>query len=200
MNNFKNEREYRSLRANLKTKDLEKRFDTDYYVEGYATTFEPYLWYEQPDGKKIYESFTADCFKNADMSDVIMQFDHMGRVYARQSNGTLLVEVDNNGLFIAADLSKTEGGRQLYEEIKEGLITKMSWGFRLGEYAFDEKTSTLVHKSVKKIYDVSAVSIPANQDTSINARCYVDGEIDKALKESQERSKLALKIKIELGE
>lgn len=190
------DRQYRAI-ENIDIKQTGKRIESDYYIEGYATTFKPYVLYESGN-EKVFESFTRECFDNADMSDIILQFDHQGKVYARQSNGTLIVEADDHGLFIAADLSKTESARQLYEEIAQGLITKMSWGFRVGDYEYDKKTKTIKHKSIKKIYDVSAVSIPANQDTNINARNFVNGEIEKALKESQERARLQLKIKLEL--
>lgn len=194
---LKNDRQYRAVVEQLESKEKDKRIDTDFYVEGYATTFDPYELYEDDEGK-VFESFSKDCFKNADISDVIMQFDHEGKVYARQSNGTLVVEPDDKGLFIAADLSKSAAAKELYEEIQSGLITKMSWGFRLGEYDYDKKTRTIKHKSIKKIFDVSAVSRPANEATNINARTLVDGEIKRELEESQERKKLELKIKLEL--
>lgn len=194
---LKNDRQYRAVVEKLESKEKDKRIDTDFYVEGYATTFDPYELYEDDEGK-VFESFSKDCFKNADISDVIMQFDHEGKVYARQSNGTLVVEPDDKGLFIAADLSKSAAAKELYEEIQSGLITKMSWGFRLGEYDYDKKTRTIKHKSIKKIFDVSAVSRPANEATNINARTLVDGEIKRELEESQERKKLELKIKLEL--
>lgn len=195
---LKNDRQCRAVVEKLESKEKDKRIDTDFYVEGYATKFEPYEIYKDEDGKKVFESFTKDCFKETDMSDIIMQFDHEGKVYARQSNGTLVVEPDDKGLFIAADLSKSAAAKELYEEIQSGLITKMSWRFRLGEYDYDKKTRTIKHRSIKKIFDVSAVSRPANEATNINARSLVDGEIKKALEESQERKKLELKITLEL--
>ena len=138
-------------------------------MEGYAATYEPYLLFETVEGP-VYEQFTREAFASCDMSDVIMQYDHQGKVFARKSNGTLIVESDDKGLFICADLSKSSGSKDLYEEISSGLVTKMSWGFLPGDpgdYYFDQPTRTLIHKRVKKIYDVSAVSIPANQDTEI---------------------------------
>lgn len=178
----------------------QKRIESDSYVEGYATTFKPYVLYED-EGGPVYESFTAECFKNCDMSDIIMQYDHCGKVLARQRNNTLIVEVDEEGLFICADLSKSEASRALYEEISNGLIDRMSWGFIPGEYHYDKKTRTIVHTSVKKIFDVSAVSIPANENTNIGIRSYVDGEIERIAQELRERedakAKLLLKLKLE---
>lgn len=166
---MKSEREYRALVQNIAPAENKKRIDSAFYVEGYAARFEPYPLYTF-DGETIYERFERDCFAGCDMSDIIMQYDHCGRVYARQSNGSLLVEVNDNGLFIAADLGRTDGAKLLYEDIAAGMITKMSWAFTVGECEFDEATNTIVHKKVKKIYDVSAVSIPANNDTVIGAR------------------------------
>ena len=182
------------------TEQKEKRIDSNYYTEGYATTFEPYVLWEDEDGP-IYESFSRDCFAGCDMSDIIMQFDHQGMVMARQRNKTLLVEVDDNGLFIAADLSKSEMSRNLYEAIANGLIDRMSWGFMPGEYHFDKATRTFVHTKVKKIFDVSAVSLPANEDTNIQARSFINGEIEKMkqelLEQKRNKEKLSLKLKLE---
>ena len=183
----------------MKAEASQKRIDTEYYIEGYATTFEPYVLFEDEDGP-IYESFSRECFENTDMSDVILQYDHAGKVLARMRNNTLIVEVDDKGLFVCADLSKSEASRALYEEISTGLVDRMSWGFIPGEYHLDKKNRTIVHTSVKKIFDCSAVSIPANENTSIGVRSYCDGEFAKMAQELREReearNKLLLKLKL----
>jgi HK97 family phage prohead protease len=192
---LKNERQIRALQTFMPTTN--KRIDTDYYAEGYAARYEPYVLYETEDGP-IYERFERGCFDNCDISDVIYQLNHQGTVMARQSNGSLIVEVDETGLFTAADLGRTEAARRLYEEISTGMITKMSWGFFLGEYEYDRDSRMIIHKSIKKIFDVSAVSIPANQNTEINARSWADGVIDLAARSEaaleERRRKLRLKI------
>ena len=102
------EREYRAMPLLAPPATGEKRAEGDYYVEGYATTYnQPYLLGEI-DGVKYYEQIDARALDGADMSDVIMQYDHGGRVLARQSNGTLWVEPnDPHGIKVAADLSKS---------------------------------------------------------------------------------------------
>lgn len=128
-----NERQYRQMSVVLRSLDggegREKRIESDYYVEGYASTFnDPYVLYEDPwDGTEYREVISPDAFVDTDMSDIIMQFDHVGDVLARQSNGTLIVEPDEHGLFMAADLSKSEAARNRFEEIDNGLVTRMSW-------------------------------------------------------------------------
>lgn len=64
-----------------------KRFDTDFYVEGFATTFDkPYVMYEYG-GIKYCEVIDRNALVGADLSDVIMQFDHSGMVFARNKMG-----------------------------------------------------------------------------------------------------------------
>jgi len=177
----------------------QKRIESNFYVDGYATTFEPYELYEI-DGIKYYEQIDRNAFAGADMSDVIMQYDHQGRVLARQSNSSLIVEPNNDGLFICADLSNSSASKDLYEDITSGLVTKMSWAFTVAEDEFNRDTRTRVIKRVNKVYDVSAVSIPANSDTLINARSFFDGEIKEEKQELLERRKMQLKLKIKIME
>lgn len=185
-------REYRALEIPLTTSN-EKRIDTDFYVEGYATTFnKPYLLYEDGDNK-YFEMIDRNALANADLSDVIMQFDHRGKVLARRSNKTLGIEPDDKGLFIFADLSKSNEARNLHEEIVNGLITKMSWGFTVARDLYNKETRTRTILEIKKVYDVSAVSLPANADTEINARSYFDGVIEMERQELLEQ-KRALKL------
>ena len=185
----------------------EKRFDTDYYVEGIAARYEQYLLYDGGDYGKIYERFERGCFDNTDMSDVIFQFDHEGRVFARSTNNTLVVEPTDVGLFVAADLGKTERARDIHGDIVAEMLTKMSWRWRCGDY-YTERTEgskdiTIVHTRIAKIYDVSVVSIPANDNTEINARDFAHGVMDEITRREAEleerRRKLRTKISNTLG-
>ena len=178
-------------------------------VEGYASTFnQPYMLFR--DGNyEVWEQVDRDAFAEADMDDIILQYDHVGRVFARKSNGTLAVTPDEVGLRIHADLGGTELGRQLYEEIKGGYTTKMSFGFKVAE---DRKEVTESDDEVKvlrtitkigRVYDVSAVSLPANDATSISARSYGEGVIaelrqELLLREEHERKRKQIKIMLDL--
>lgn len=189
---LKDNREYRAVVMPFLPAQ-EKRIDTEYYVEGYATTFDkPYELYDF-DGVKYYEIIDRHALDNADMSDVIMQYDHEGKVLARQSNNTLGIETNDNGLFIFADLSKSNASKDLFTEIDNGLVTKMSWAFTVLEDSYNQQTHTRTILKVKKVYDVSAVSIPANAGTEISARSYLNGVIEKERQELLMRKKLILK-------
>lgn len=175
-----------------------KRIDTQYYVEGYATTFEPYVLYRDYQGNDVYELIERSSLDNADMSDIIFQFDHGGMVYARTSNGSLIVEVDEHGLFVAADLGRTEAAKRLYDSIQAGMVTQMSWRYMVDEESYNRDTKTWTTRKVSKIYDVSAVSIPANDQTSIEARAKSLMDEERAKKENEkkrERLSLLLQIK-----
>lgn len=189
------DREYRNLTAPLNTRATEKLIDTNYYVDGYATTFnKPYLLYEFEDGTKYYEMIDRNALDGADMSDVIMQYDHEGRVFARQSNKSLILTPDDTGLHIAADLGRTDLARGLYQDIDAGMINKMSWAFVVLEDSFDRLTRTRTILRVKKVYDVSAVSIPANNDTGISARSYASRSYEAERQELLKRRAHLLKI------
>lgn len=183
------EREYRNL-AELLAPDEEKR------VKGYATTFDqPYkLWGDA--SVEIWEVVDRNAFAKTDVSDVIMQFDHQGRVFARTRNQTLALRSDEHGLFIDADLGGTEIGRELYEEIKGGYIDRMSFGFTVRGDEWDDRMEDGVEirtrriTDIGKLYDVSAVSIPANDSTSISVRSLVDGEIEKLKAERLEQERI----------
>lgn len=197
---IKQEREYRALAAPLSVQQAAKRIDTDYYVEGYATTFDkPYLLYEL-DGVKFYERIDAHALDGADMSDVIMQYDHEGRVFARQSNKTLILVPDHKGLLVAADLGRTDLARGLYQDIDAGMITKMSWAFTVAEGGdiYDRATHTRTIHKIKKVYDVSAVSIPANGDTEISARNFARRSYEAERQELLNRRVQLLKIRASL--
>ena len=192
----KSEREYRamSMVAVERAEDDERMI-----VQGYASTFdEPYLLYQDQD-VEVWEVVERTAFDKTDMSDVIMQYDHQGRVFARVKNNTLTVGPDDRGLLTSADLSGTDIGRQLYQEIAGGYTDKMSFGFTVAEDRREsvdiEGGKTVLTRyitKVGKLFDVSAVSLPANPGTSISAR-FLEGAIEEVKAERQKAQELAEK-------
>jgi HK97 family phage prohead protease len=173
--------------------------EKSYKVRGYASTFnEPYVLYEDYDGQKIFEQIHPNAFDDADTSDVIFQFDHAGMVYARSSNGRLTVGTDDHGLWVEADLGLTEESRKIWEAISVGLITRMSFCFTILDSEWDEKTKTDTITRIGKLYDVSAVSIPANPGTEISTarKRFLDGVIRERRAERLAAEERAKKIKI----
>ena len=169
----------------------------EYIVRGYATTFDdPYVLYEDRD-IILREIVDHDALANANMDDVIMQYDHQGRVFARTGNRTLAIAPDAHGLATEADLGGTDLGRGVYQEIQGGYSTKMSWAFTVDRDEWrsepspdGRKIETRVIKSVRKVYDVSVVSIPANDATEISARSLADGAIKRLAEERRKELEL----------
>lgn len=196
-------RQYRAMTLNLIAEEQRKLIDSKYYVEGYAARYEPYIFYKDYDGQPVYEQFLRSAFDNCDMSDVIFLYNHEGRVLARQTNKTLALQLDDTGLLTGSDLGRTDAAKQIYDDITAEMVTKMSWSFSPGvydrDYYFDRESRTLIHTHIPKIYDVSAVSIPANDTTSINARSFLDGAIEERLRSDRALDDKRTKIKILLN-
>lgn len=176
---MKQERLYRSFElANIKD---------DYIVEGYAALFERYPLFKR-DGVQFYEQFTKEMFREVDTSDIIFHHNHQGPAFARSrvKNGklTLEVRVDNKGLWFRADLSTTQGSRELYETIKAGLVDGMSWAFTHDGAKVDKESRTITYDKITKIFDVSSVDFGANPNAYVNARS-IEGVLDEIVKEQE---------------
>jgi len=160
-------------------------------VEGYAATFDqPTVMYEY-DGVEYKEVISRGAFDKSQMADVVMNFDHQGKPVARTKNSTLNLTIDNVGLKVKADLSGTQEARTLYEEIKAGYIDKMSFAFTVEDESYDKATHTRSINSIKRLYDVAAVSIPAYDSTSIQARSFFEAEAEKERAEARKQLELA---------
>ena len=194
-------RQYRDI--DLTQIELRAAEDGEMRVEGYATTFnQPYELFRM-ENYIVREQIDAHAYDECDLSDVIMQYNHEGRVFARGSNGTLTVLPNEAGLYMTARLDGTELGRQVWEEIKGGYTNKMSQGFMVSKDDVSEVTDnetglvtiTRTVLKVSRLYDVSAVSLPANPGTSISARTYSEGVIAKVRQELNARAERQKQIK-----
>lgn len=180
-------REYRQAAVEFRAAE-----DREYFVEGYASTFDPYKMYTI-NNIDYYEKIDRNAFDNTDMTDVVLLCDHEGKVYARTKNNTLTLEVDEKGLKVTADLSKTAAGREAYEEIKAGMYSQMSFAFVSikEKEEYDKAAHCRNIKDVRKLYDVSFVTRPANYFTDIvpKTRSIFDGYIEEELLELAEKEK-----------
>ena len=190
---IRDDREYRVLSKFELNQD-------NYKVEGYASTFEPYPLMEI-DGETYSERIDRHAFDEADMSDVVFLRDHQGRVLARTKNGSIELDIDEHGLHQVTNLGLTGASKEMYEDIETGNYQQMSFSFVVAEDHFDKDTKTRVIDRIKKVYDISAVSFPANPGTEIGIsyRDYFNGviEAEKAERLEAEKRKLQLRLKLE---
>ena len=176
---MKSDREYRSMELRL-LPDVEGE-EKRYMVEGYASTFDPYVLLTM-DGIDYKEQIDPTAFDEADLSDVVFRVDHQGRVYARTSAGTVELWHDEHGLGQRTNLSKTQAAREVYADIEAGNYPKMSFAFTVADDgdSYDKKTHTRTIHKIAKVFDVSPVSFPANPGTelSVSTRSFLDGVIE----------------------
>ena len=184
---MKSNREYRSMELRILPTETEEK---SYMVEGYASTFEPYVLMTI-DGIDYSERIEPTAFDKADMTDVVFRVDHEGSVYARTSAGTVELWTDEHGLAQRTDLSRTQKARDLFEEIEAGNYPKMSFAFTVAEEKFDSETHTRIISKIAKVFDIGPVSFPTNPTTelSVATRDYFNGVIEMERAERLEREK-----------
>lgn len=188
---MKNDREYRSMELRILPQEEEQN---RYMVEGYASTFDTYVLFSQ-DGVDYSERIEPTAFEGADLSDVVFRVDHEGPVYARSSAGTVEVWADEHGLAQRSDLSRTQRSRDVFDDIQAGNYPQMSFAFTVADDHYDKATHTRVIDRIAKVYDVSAVSFPANPNTSLSiaTRSFFDGVIEGEKAERLEREAMELR-------
>ena len=198
---MKQEREYRSMELRAVSHAGE---EPTYRVQGYASTFDEYVLMSI-DGIDYKERIEKTAFDGADLSDVVFRLEHEGRVYARSSAGTVAMEIDDHGLAINADLSKTPAARDVFADIEAGNYPQMSFAFTVAEDHYDKATHTRVIDRIAKVFDVSPVSFPANPYTelSVSTRDYFNGVIEaeraeRLEAEKRDRQKQKLRILLEV--
>ena len=170
-------------------------------VEGYAAVFNQraLIWESEWSGWKYMEVIDRNAFDGADMSDTVFKYNHgdIAMVLARASNNTLIMNTDDKGLRISADIIDTNNGTDVYKLIKRGDVNKMSFAFTVknerSESDRENKIYTRTITAFDKIYDVAVVDFPAYDGTSIQARSkeyFVN--LEKDLQEEKRRKKLYL--------
>jgi HK97 family phage prohead protease len=144
-------------------------------VDGYATT-----WLDKYDMGSHLEQVARTAVDRclSEKPDVMFNVDH-GRNHlcplartrsAKGGPGTLTLRTDSHGLAFTARLDPEDPDAiALMRAIKSGLMWQCSMAFRCLEDAWDDNTRTLKVLSLHG-GDVSCVSVPANENTSISAR------------------------------
>lgn len=180
----------------LRNDDGDERQD---YVHGVPVVFNTPTCLYEFEGVKFYEQIDRHAFDSCDMSDVIFNYNHGGPVLARLRNNTLKLAINDVCMEMDAFLGGTNNGRNTLEEIRGGYIDKMSFAFVVADDEYDPATHTRTITRIKKLYDVSAVDIPAYDTTSISARSFFEVEYEKekrALEQARLREICIAKSKI----
>lgn len=171
------DREYRSFE--FEAKEEEKT------IEGYAVVFDKETTLFEHGGVKYKEIIDRNAFDGVSLDDVVLNIDHTGKPLARTKNNTLELSIDDYGLKVRAKLDGTQAGREAYEEIKGGYFDKMSFSFTIEENSYNSESNTETILKIKRLYDVSVVTFPAYEQTSVLARNSLLAEAERKKAEAE---------------
>lgn len=149
-------------------------------VSGYAAVYDSQsneLW-------GFDEIIERGAFEDADLSDVRALFNHdPNQILARTSSGTLTLELDDKGLRYEFDLPETSLGNDLKVMMQRGDISQSSFAFTIEEDSWEEREGKIplrhIH-SIGKVYDVSPVTYPAYEQTTVTARSFEKFKLDSS--------------------
>lgn len=135
-------------------------------IEGYAIVF------DKPATHTFTEVIARGALDDCDLNDVCLKYNHSDEyvVMARTRNQSLKLEVDDIGLKITADLIDTQSNRDIYNSIQAGLLDKMSFAFTVDKEEWNADGTERTIYGIDKLFDVSVVTEPFYDDTSVYAR------------------------------
>lgn len=169
------QRQIRCIASDFQTRAEE---NGDLYISGYFSVFNSN--YEIFPGAT--ESIASTAFDDALADDIRCLIDHKSMyVLGRTKAGTLSLRVDSRGLWGDVKINQNDqDAMNLYERVKRGDVDQCSFGFEILEEEFEDRGDS-VHWTIKKVrlYEVSVVTFPAYQDTSVTARSKQLDEIKK---------------------
>nr|DAQ20634.1 MAG TPA: prohead serine protease [Caudoviricetes sp.] len=181
--------------SNLEIREVGEEKQT--HLQGYALTFDTVS-----EDLGFRETIRKGALDNADMSNVVLNFNHsMDKPLARNNKsegvGSLVLSVDEKGLFFDAIPTETSYAKDLLENMRQGLISKCSFAFSLdyedrdsqswdwddGSRGYDFRT---INK-IAKIYDVSIVTNPAYESTSCTSYQRAKEDYTKEVRKAKEK-------------
>lgn len=151
-------------------------------IGGYPIVFnQKTLLYEYND-VKYYEIISPSALNGADISDVVLRYNHDSSVMmaGTTKNKSVKLFVDSKGLRFECKLPNTTQGRDLYELVKGRYLSKMSFAFFIDKEEFDRSSKTRTILKFKKIVDISIVDFPAYSGTSVYV---LDNDVEAIRKE-----------------
>lgn len=149
---------------------LTRAEDGNLYIEGYFAVYNSR--YDLWDG--AYETIAPGAFEGETRGDVRALCNHdTTLVLGRTTAGTLTLRTDEVGLWGSIIVNQADqDAMNLYERVKRGDVTQCSFGFDIldQDVAYNDGEPTVWTIRKVRLYEVSVVTFPAYQDTSVNVR------------------------------
>lgn len=174
---------------------------------GHFLTGRPIVFNAKTDLGWYDETIASGALDNADLKDVRFLINHnidmipLARSRNNNANSTMQLSVDDEGMTIRVDLDTENNSeaRNLYSAVERGDLDGMSFMFTVEADSWDDSDSDHPSRTIEKlgkIFEVSAVTFPAYEQTSISARGLSDAlESAKESLESVKAEKRRIEIK-----
>lgn len=203
------ENEIRSVPCKFELRELGEGDEKQTHIQGYALTFDTLS--EDLGGFK--ETISRGALDGCDMSDVVLDFNHKFECIMARNNkssglGSLVLTVDEKGLFFDAIPTDTSYARDLLENMRNGIVNKCSfifsidwndpgaqkWDWDNGKRGYDFRT---INK-IKSISDVSIVVFPAYEATESITYSRAKKDLNEESEKARELRKKQIEIELEL--
>ena len=169
-----NDKFYRDFKCEVRAASDEEHGD---YITGQPIVFGDF--YDV--GGIFRETIDEGALDNTDLKDVRFLVNHnfsmipLARSRNNNANSTMQLEKVQGGLNIRANLDTENNGtaKELYSAVSRGDISGMSFAFLVDKESWTELDSdypTRHIESISSVFEVSAVTSPAYEATSIEAR------------------------------
>lgn len=184
---------------------------------GHFLTGRPIVYNSRTDLGWHDEIIEAGALDGTDLRDVRFLVNHntdmipLARSRNNTDNSTMQMSVDGDGMAIRVDLDTENNAeaKNLYSAVSRGDIDGMSFMFTVDSDAWDDIESehpTRTIRKIGKVFEVSAVTFPAYEATSIQARGLADAldsakaslESERAKVRAMEQKKKAVKLLLEV--
>ena len=124
------------------------------------------------------EYISRNALEGVDLEGVALLVNHDGAgIPLARSPKTLTLAVKEEGLYMRAQLPDTAQAKAVYEAVKRGDLSQMSFAFDMADFTFDEETQTRTITKIDKVYEISVVNFAAYENTSVQARAGKEGNI-----------------------
>lgn len=157
----------------LRTAQINNSEDADVMtLTGTPIVFDTPTTINTPDGSYT-EIIKAGALDGADLTDSRLLWAHDDtRVPLAKTPKTMTFDVDSTGLHMTATLPDTEAAKEVYESVKRGDVSGMSFAFTVAPNGdtWSEDGATRTITKINKVYEVSVVPYPAYPQTSVEAR------------------------------
>ena len=143
-------------------------------IKGYANTVSK----DRSGDVIVAEAWTKGGMDDYLKNPIILAFHD----YSRPVGTTVDYNVTDKGLEIVAEISKAAG--EVYNLIKDGVLKTFSVGFSIKDADYEKEDDTFYIKDLS-LYEISVVSVPANQDSTFSlAKSFENVDEYKSFKDS----------------